>query len=235
LPSTLASERLRLFGVIFALLVFVAGLVALGLPLRDADVPGLIRAYGLWFYLFTFWWTFVEGETFVLVAGFAAAQGLLNAPLLLVAAWLGSFAGDQCYFWIGRRYGLRLLSQRPRWRSKVDAALGWVKRYDTWFILSFRFIYGVRNFSSFALGISGIGWRRFFMLNFTAAFLWATAFVGAGYFCGRAFERMLGELADRFSLLMLAAFTFALVIGGIGYRLRQRRRRAAAEAASPSA
>lgn len=198
------------------------------------DVQRLIIEHGVWFYPFTFALTFVEGETFVLVAGFAAAQGLLNAPLLLISAWLGSFAGDQCYFWIGRNFGLRLLSRRPLWRARVDRALGWVKRYDTWFILSFRFIYGVRNFSSFALGISGIAWQRFLILNLIAAFLWASAFVGAGYFCGRAFERMLGEFADRFALAMLAGFTLVLVSIGLVHRLRRRRRRAAAEAASPS-
>ncbi len=196
------------------------------------DVQRLIIEHGVWFYPLTFAWTFVEGETFVLVAGFAAAQGLLSAPLLLISAWLGSFAGDQCYFWIGRNFGLRLLSRRPSWRDRVDRALGWVKRYDAWFILSFRFIYGVRNFSSFALGISGIGWQRFLVLNLLAALLWAAAFVGAGYFCGRAFERMLGEFADRFGLAMLAAFTLVLIGAGLVHRLR-RRRRAAAQAAAP--
>ena len=189
--------------------------------------------YGAWFYLLTFAWTFIEGETFVIVAGFAAAQGLLNAPLLLLAAWLGSYAGDQCYFWIGRNFGLRLLSRRPWWRERVDAALAWVKRYDKWFILSFRFIYGIRNISSFALGISGIGWRRFLILNLIAALLWASAFVGAGFFCGRAAERVLGE-QHRFSVLMLVAFTVVLAAGGVYYRLRRRRRRVAAAAAQTS-
>jgi membrane protein DedA with SNARE-associated domain len=199
------------------------------------DVQRLIIEHGAWFYPFTFALTFIEGETFVLVAGFAAAQGLLNAPLLLLAAWLGSFAGDQCYFWIGRNFGLRLLSRRPAWRARVDSALAWVKRYDTWFILSFRFIYGVRNFSSFALGISGIAWQRFLILNLTAAFLWAAVFVSTGYFCGRAFERMLGEFADEFSIAMLALFALFLVVVGVLHRRRRRRRRAAAAAtASPS-
>jgi membrane protein DedA with SNARE-associated domain len=196
------------------------------------DVAQLIHDHGAWFYVFTFGWTFVEGETFVLVAGFAAAQGLLSAPLLLLAASLGSFSGDQCYFWIGRRFGLRLLSRRPLWRARVDSALGWVKRYDKWFILSFRFIYGVRNFSSFALGISGINWRRFLLFNLIAALLWATSFVGAGYFCGRAFERMLGEFAEKFSIAMLGVFVIAVLVVVLFQRLRRRRRRR--EVPSPS-
>jgi len=200
------------------------------------DVPRLIHEHGSLFYLFTFAWTFIEGETFVLFAGFAAAQGLLSAPPLLLAAWLGSFAGDQCYFWIGRRFGLRLLSRRPLWSARVDSALGWVKRYDKWFILSFRFIYGVRNFSSFALGISGIDWRRFLIFNFTAAFLWAASFVGAGYFCGRAAERMLGELAEKVSIALLGIFIIVVIAVFVTQRVRnrlKRQRRETAEAASP--
>ncbi len=121
-----------------------------------SDHSRLIAEYGAYFYLIAFVWTFLEGETVVLFAGFAAAQGLLDPLLLLIAAWLGSFAGDQCYFWLGRHFGVRLLDRFPRWRHGVDAALHWLERYDAGFILSFRFIYGVRNFSSFALGLSAV-------------------------------------------------------------------------------
>ena len=71
----------------------------------------LIADYGVYFYLLVFVWTFFEGETIVLFAGFAAAQGLLDPLLLLVCAGLGSYLGDQCYFWLGRQ--LRRASARP--------------------------------------------------------------------------------------------------------------------------
>jgi membrane protein DedA with SNARE-associated domain len=190
------------------------------------DFEKFILEYGTWSYLIAFVWTFFEGETFVLLAGFAAAQGLLNAPLLLVAAWLGSFAGDQCYFWIGRHFGLRLMARRPAWRARVDSALAWLKRYDAGFILSFRFIYGVRNFSSFALGISGIDWRRFLTLNLIAAWLWASVFVGAGYLCGHALEHMLGKLAHQFSIVLLIIFLVAIAAARAIHVLRRNRRRA---------
>src|SRR5258705_356945 len=82
----------------------------------------------------------------------------------------------------------------------VETALRWLERYNTGFILSFRFIYGVRNISSFAMGMSAVRWQRFLCLNFLAAGLWAASFVAAGYFLGHAFRAVLGHLVRSFSL-----------------------------------
>ena len=187
------------------------------------DINQLIAHNGACFYGIVFLWTFLEGETVVIFAGFAAAQGLVDPLALLVAAWLGSFAGDQFYFWIARHFGVRLLERFPRWRHGVDGALRWLERYDAWFILSFRFIYGVRNFSSFALGLSAVRWERFFRLNFAAAGLWAASFIAIGYFLGHAFRAMLGDLARSFSLVMLGVFV-AIGVGMLLLHRMQRRR-----------
>jgi membrane protein DedA with SNARE-associated domain len=160
----------------------------------------------------------------VLFCGFAAAQGLLNTALLLLAAWLGSFAGDQFYFWVGRHFGLMLLERRPYWRARVDRALAWLRRFDVGFILSFRFIYGIRNISSFALGISGIYWRRFLVLNFAAAGLWAGTFVGTGYLFGQASEAMLGDLAVKFRLVALGVFVVVVAAAARAVLWHRRRR-----------
>ena len=189
------------------------------------DINQLIADHGACFYAIAFLWTFLEGETIILFAGFAAAQGLLDPWLLLAAAWLGSCSGDQCYFWLGRQFGPKLLDRFPRWRGGVDAALHWLERYDAGFILSFRFIYGIRNFSSFALGLSAVGWRRFVRLNFIAAGLWAASFVGIGYFLGHACRAMLGDIARSFSLAMLGVFV-ALALGVTLVHRMQRRRQA---------
>jgi membrane protein DedA with SNARE-associated domain len=187
------------------------------------DINQLIAHNGACFYGIVFLWTFLEGETVVIFAGFAAAQGLVDPLGLLIAAWLGSFAGDQSYFWIARNFGVRLLERFPRWRHGVDGALRWLERYDAWFILSFRFIYGVRNFSSFALGLSAVRWNRFLRLNFAAAGLWAASFIAIGYFLGHAFRAMLGDLARSFSLVMLGVFVAIGAGMWLLHRLQRRR------------
>jgi membrane protein DedA with SNARE-associated domain len=190
----------------------------------------LIADYGVYFYLLIFVWTFFEGETIVLFAGFAAAQGLLDPPLLLVCAGLGSYLGDQCYFWLGRQYGVRLLKRFPSWRPGVESALSWLERYDVWFILSFRFIYGVRNFSSFALGLSAVRWERFLRLNFFAAMVWAASFVSIGYFLGHAFSTAV-NIANWLGYALLGVF---VALGcGIWLLHRRHRRRHARRNAKP--
>ncbi|HTV88253.1 MAG TPA: DedA family protein [Stellaceae bacterium] len=200
------------------------------------ELHQLLSLNGAGFYLGVFAWTFLEGETIVLLSGFAAAQGLVDPLLLTLAAGLGSFAGDQCYFWMGRQFGTRLLDRFPRWRDGVDVALSWLARYDAGFILAFRFIYGVRNVSSFALGLSTVRADRFLWLNFVAAGLWAASFVAVGYFLGHELGWMLGDLARSFKLVMLAAFV--AIAGGITLVHRRQRRRQprlgrAADAALP--
>jgi membrane protein DedA with SNARE-associated domain len=187
------------------------------------EINRLIAEHGSWFYLIAFIWTFLEGETIVVFAGFAAAQGLLDPLLVVAATGLGSFVGDQSWFWIGRYFGTKLLDRFPRWRGGVDSALRWLERYNTGFILSFRFIYGVRNFSSFAMGVSAIRGRRFLALNFLAAALWAACFVAIGYFLGHALRAVLGDLARSLSLVMLGAFVFIAWGIGLAHRLQRRR------------
>jgi membrane protein DedA with SNARE-associated domain len=189
------------------------------------SVEQLIADYGAWFYVITFLWTFLEGETFVIIAGVAAHNGLLDWTTLFLCAWFGSFCGDQTYFWIGRLYGPKVLARFPRWRTGVEMALERVHRNSTWFILSFRFIYGVRNFASFSLGMARVQPLRFAGLNFIAAFVWALSFAGVGYLFGEAFSHLAGRFVEGIGLAMLGGLTLGILI--TWYHARRHRRRSA--------
>lgn len=192
---------------------------------RQGEILQLISEYDELFYVVTFIWTFLEGETFVIFAGVAAHMGLLQLEMLIAVAWLGSFCGDQTYFFIGRRYGSRVLAKFPRWQPGVEKSLAWLNRSSTWFILTFRFIYGVRNFASFAMGMSQLPWSRFVWLNFIAAGIWAIAFSGAGYLLGQVLGDMLGTYAKTFLLGMLGLFACVIVTKIVIGRVRARRAR----------
>jgi membrane protein DedA with SNARE-associated domain len=197
-------------------------------------IRGLVADYGLLIYAGIFIWTFFEGETFVIFMGMAAHLGLLDWTAVFMSAWIGSFCGDQCWFWIGRRWGGQLLVRYPKWRGGVETALDLLRRYDTWFILSFRFIYGVRNVASFAMGTSGVRPLRFAALNFIAAAVWALSFAGFGYVFGQALERLIGDIILAFGVTMLTMFALVFIGAYVARRRQARRATQAAVTASPA-
>ncbi|MBF0285931.1 MAG: DedA family protein [Magnetococcales bacterium] len=146
-------------------------------------------------YIAIFILTFFEGETVLLIAGYMSQQGILDLNLSILAAFSGTFFGDQLYFHIGRHWGGKMIQRSSeKWRRRSERVMALLKRYDTWFILGFRFVYGVRNVTPFALGSSGIAPWRFFTLNLIAAVVWALSFGFAGFFFGHAVELFLGEV-----------------------------------------
>lgn len=157
--------------------------------------------WGALAYAFAALWAFFEGETFVLAASaIGAATGLIDPWILMVSVWGGSFAGDQTWFTLGRKCGPAALRRFPGAQSRVDAAAALLQRYGTLFVLSFRFLYGIRNVAAAVCGLTGMSWPRFATLNFVGAGIWAGSFVAAGWY--------LGEL--------LGADTLFWIIGSVG-------------------
>ncbi len=130
-------------------------------------------------------WAFFEGETFVLAAAaIGAATGLIDPWFLMLSVWGGSFAGDQTWFTLGRKCGPAVMKRFPGAQSRVDDAGALLQRYGTLFILSFRFLYGIRNVAAAVCGLTGMHWPRFALLNFVGAGIWAASFVVAGWYLG---------------------------------------------------
>ncbi|WP_458093732.1 DedA family protein [Roseomonas sp. WA12] len=161
-------------------------------------------------YLLAALWAFFEGETFVLAASaIGAMTGAVDPWLLMGAVWIGSFLGDQTWFTLGRKYGPRIMKRYPKAEAKMASATTMLLQYGTIFILTFRFLYGIRNVAAAACGLAGIGRLRFAVLNFIAAGVWAGSFVAAGWFLGGLIgpERLFHAIAGG-ALLILAVLLF---------------------------
>lgn len=214
-------------------LVLVGGIVALGVLLGRIGSPSeildlILTDYSYLLYPAILIWTFVEGETVVLIAGIIASEGRynINVELIALAAFCGSFAGDQLYYYIGRRYGTPLLNRWPTMGSKIDWAFELVKTHPTLFILSFRFIYGIRNIAPFVIGIAGVPRLRYVALNAIAALIWAHSFAWGGYFLGRVLEDWLGDHKWK----ILGGFVLIIAAVAVYGYLGQKRRMKALEA-----
>jgi membrane protein DedA with SNARE-associated domain len=189
------------------------------------DLEYLIKTYG---YAALFIGTFLEGETILIIAGIAAHTGLLNLWGCIFWAFLGSMSGDQLYFYIGRYKGDWLLARKPAWRGRIEKALRKLEHHANWLLLTFRFMYGLRNVITLAVGISRIPIWRFAVLNAIGAMVWAISFGAGGYLFGEALVNVVEDV-KRYQLEVLGGVCLvALAI----WLIRLLRRRKAARKAS---
>lgn len=168
--------------------------------------------------------TFFEGETVPVLAGFAAHEGILRLDLVMLCAFAGSFTGDQVWFWVGRRYGKTWLAKHPRSAIAAERVGRLLDRWGDAFVLSFRFLYGLRAVSPVAIGLSSISALRFATLNLISAAVWAVAVGSLGYVSGQAIEGMMGRLKV-WEHRILAALAIALAVYVIHRLVRARIRK----------
>ena len=135
----------------------------------------------------------LEGETVVVAGGLLAHRGLVSLPGAMAATSLGSFVADQVFFLIGRRLTDWPITQRLKRNPLFARALGLLERYPIGFIFAFRFIYGFRTVSPFAIGTSRVPERLFLPVNGLAAIVWGCTFTLLGYAFGHEVERFLGR------------------------------------------
>lgn len=174
-----------------------------------------VQDYG---YLAVFLGSMIEGESIIFIAGYFAQQGVLSLPKLILISFLGTLIADQGLYFVGRYYGNHFLDRFPSFKNRTEKAFSLLKRYDNYFILSFRFIYGIRIISPVVIGSCGIGVKRFMVLNFFAAVIWSVGSCLAAYY----FAHFLIGCIDLVPKIILG---IALVGGTIGYLIFKWRKR----------
>ncbi len=161
-----------------------------------------------------------EGQTAVIAGGVIARQQILSPAVVVLAAALGSGIVDYMLFVLGRSF------RHTRWVKKVsakpafDRALGLIERHPTGFILSFRFLFGLRAAGPVAVGVSTVSTRKFAILNAVAAGIWAGAFVALGYAFGPVVMTVLEKLFAHAAPIAAGVAVVAVVIGVAVWRWR---------------
>ena len=173
-------------------------------------------------YLALFLGTFFEGETILVLAGFLAFRGYMDIKLVMLVAFFGSYAGDQLWYFLGRRHGRKLLARRPRWQMMGDRALEHIRKHPDIWVLSFRFVYGLRTVMPVAIGLSGYPPRRYLILNGLGAAVWASALGLAAYHFGSLLEGLLGNI-KKYELWVLGGLLLLGVLLWVSRRIKAAR------------
>jgi membrane protein DedA with SNARE-associated domain len=169
----------------------------------------------------------LPGEVALLLGGVLAQQGRIPLAAALAVGTAGALAGDSAGYWIGRRWGPRLLASRlgrrvgPARLHRVESLL--LKGGGRALVVG-RCTAGARVVLPGLAGMLGLRYRTFALWTGAAAIVWAVAHVLAGYAAGAGW-RHVHHLSGRIGIAIGVVVAAALVVAW----LRRRRRPAPAE------
>jgi len=172
------------------------------------SLESLVEHYG---YLAILIGTFLEGETIVVLAGFLAHRGYLSLEWVMASAFIGTYVGDQLFFYIGKWRGQAILDKRPHWHLRSKRVLRVTPPASVAGYPWLSFLYGLRTVTPFLIGMSRVHPIRFLILNGIGAVIWAIAIGALGYVVGETVQIFLAHV-KRYEITIIA--TIMLLAAG---------------------
>jgi membrane-associated protein len=166
----------------------------------------------------------LPGELALLLGGVLASQGRIPLGAALAVGVAGALAGDSAGYWIGRRWGPRLLSSGlgrrvgPARLHRVEALL---LGGGGWALVVARCTAGARVVLPGLAGMLGLRYRRFVLWTGAAAIAWAAVHVLLGYLAGAGW-RQVHQLTGRVGLGLALAVLVALAVAWLLHRPARR-------------
>jgi len=165
-----------------------------------------------------------EGQTAVMLGGALAHHGVLSLGVVFTAGALGSGVLDHLLFVLGRSFRHTAFVQKFILKPGFTRTLGLIERYPNRFILSFRFIFGLRAAGPVAVGVSQVPHTQFAILNTLGSLIWSGTFVGLGYALGPTAITLLESLVPNTGPIALVIVGVLLVAAWFIWRRRAARR-----------
>jgi membrane protein DedA with SNARE-associated domain len=169
----------------------------------------------------------------VAAAVFAATTHRLAIGLVVLAGAAGAILGDNLGFWLGRKFGTRLLLRYGRYIRLGEARLKLGRylfaKYGGAVVFFGRFVAVLRALAALLAGANNMPWRRFVLFNAAGGMAWAALYGFGSYAFAKAAERIAGWVG----LVGLALAAVVLIAGGIVLRRREAALQACAEATFP--
>ncbi|WP_121021295.1 DedA family protein [Helicobacter vulpis] len=161
----------------------------------EAYIIGLWDQYAAnWGYLILFFWSILEGEIGLILAGMACYAGHMHLLWAIVVAALGGFSGDQIYFYIGRTSKSYINKKLEKQRRKLALAHLLLQKYGWFVIFIQRYMYGMRTIIPISIGLTRYNALKFAIINLLSAFVWASITIILAWFFGEQIFKVLGML-----------------------------------------
>lgn len=174
----------------------------------------------------------LPGETILIVAAaYAGATHHLSPVTVVIVAAAAAIIGDNVGYWLGRRYGARILAAADRRLGSrarhLHTVLRLFERHGAVVVVAGRFVSVVRTYAAFGAGATRMRWLKFLALNALGGAGWAIT-IGFG-------SAALGASAGTSATYVFAALAMLGIVSlAVATRIRRKRSETAADATAAS-
>lgn len=148
----------------------------------------------------------VPGDLILALGGVYAAQHKMDLVGVIIVGILAAIVGESLGFWLGRRWGHRLLSKIPilkRLAGQLADAETYFRRHGGKTVFIGRYATAIGAFVPFTAGMGRMSYRRFLAFDVPAIVIWATGISIFGYFFGRNLS-FVDKVLSRFGYFVIA-------------------------------
>jgi len=167
------------------------------------------------------------GELAVVTGGILSSRGQIEMDVLLGIVLVTTVAGNATGFYLGRRWGARMLGWTPLQRllgPAIRRSQEFMYRRGEWAIVLGRVSTPTRVIVPFLAGASDVPYRRFVLFDVPASLVWAVVWAALGFILGESWS-LLREVSGTAAILVLMLFLTAVVIRWLAARIAANQRR----------
>lgn len=179
----------------------------------------------------------IPSELIMPFAGFITVQGQLLFWWVVLAGMLGSIVGQLPLYYVGKFIGAKRLKEwadrHGKWLTvssrEIEQANHWFEQYGRKAVFFCRLVPGIRSLISIPAGISGMNMGVFLLYTALGTGLWTGLLAYLGRLLGENYEQVntyLGPVA----YIVLGI----IVLAGITWLIKRKKRKRADRQASPS-
>jgi len=171
----------------------------------------------------------IPGDVILALGGVYSAQHKMNLAAVIVIGTVAAISGESIGFWLGRRFGIRLVRKFPfagEWLAgRLRDSRDYFRRHGGTTVAVGRYATAAGAVIRFTAGAAGMSYLRFLAFDIPAIAVWATGISIFGYFFGRNLA-FIDKVLSRFGYAVLGVLVlvFAARFAWKRWQARKERR-----------
>ena len=168
---------------------------------------------GWWIYLMVVAAMFIEyvfpifpGDVAIFAAGFLSGGGEVSLILILISAFVGSVLGLSAVYYVGHKYGRRILESKKIWFMNDQLLMrteAWYKKIGQKLLVISKFLPGIRFALVFFAGIAEVPFKKALILTSISCIVWNSMIILLAHYLQQNLDKVLKIFATYSNVMLI--------------------------------